>query len=303
MIESWYWGELFDARPGTLFSMLRCYMDESGLGKNVQEVVCCIAGFQCRNSLCYPFQEEWKAVLLEYGIDEFKSKQFWAVAEDGGLTGKYKGWSFEKANIFVSELVRIIQRHKCHMLGAAVNLHDFFSYDEESRKFLTGATFHIDRNRFVTSGKPNSAYFTALNVVVGQGVKRAAVDREECHFIFDEQEEYASLAKTRVAELRSHFKEAGIADFLGSVGYSPSHKVRPLQAADLAAHVCKEYYRRKMLGRPVEIKIRGVLTPLEIFSHLLTDDNFSLFKLEKKEMDTILAGEPTPVDEPEPQPS
>ena len=162
-IEPWYWGDVVCPAAGseTPFLMLRCYMDESGLGKNVQEVLCCIAGVQCRNSLCMPLQEQWGLVLEKYGVDEFKSKAFWTVAQDGGLVGAYKGWSFERANIFISDLVRVIQRHKCHIFGAVVNLTDFFSFDEESRRFLTGATFHIQRQRFVSSGKPNSAYFMA----------------------------------------------------------------------------------------------------------------------------------------------
>jgi hypothetical protein len=295
-------GELFDASPDTLFTVLRSYLDESGLGKNVQEVLCCIAGFQCRNSLCIPFQDQWGKTLAEYGIDEFKSKQFWTVAQDGALTGKYSGWSFGKANLFISDLVRLIRGHRCHLLAAVVNLRDFFSYDEDSRRYLTGASFHIKKQRFTSSGKPNSAYFTALTAVIGKGVERASKDRQLCHFIFDEQNEYESLAKSRVSEMRGHFAGSPLALFLGDVGYSPSHRVLALQAADLAAHVCKEYYRRKMLGIPIEIDTtRGLLTPLEIFSHLIDDNDkeFSLFKLEKKEMDAILHLDDAPVDVPE----
>jgi hypothetical protein len=250
-----------------------------------------------------PLQEQWGLVLEKYGVDEFKSKAFWTVAQDGGLVGAYKGWSFERANIFISDLVRVIQRHKCHIFGAVVNLTDFFSFDEESRRFLTGATFHIQRQRFVSSGKPNSAYFMALTAVIAKAVERAATDRELCHFIFDEQEEYASLAKTRVAELREHLGRSGLADSLGDVGYSPSHRVRALQAADLVAHVCKYFYRQKIIGQqPWEsMNHRGLLTPWEIFAHLLTDTNHSLFKLDRPVMEAILSGEIMPLDNPEPE--
>jgi hypothetical protein len=148
---------------------------------------------------------------------------FWTVAQDGGLAGGYKGWSFDRANNFISDLVRVIQRHKCHIFGAVVNLSDFYSFDEESRRFLTGATFHIQRQRFVSSGKPNSAYFMVLTAVIAKAVERAAMDRELCHFIFGEQEEYASLAKTRVAEFRQHLRRSGLADSLGdSVIHPPT---------------------------------------------------------------------------------
>lgn len=299
---SWAWGELFDAGPNTLFTMLRSYMDESGLGKNLEEVLCCIAGLQCRNSRCPSLKEQWRLTLLEYKIDEFKAKQFWTVARDGGLSGKYKGWSFGKANAFISDLVRVVQRHECHILGAVVNLRDFFAYDADDRRFLTGATYHVKRQRFITSGKPSSAYFVALNAVLGQGLKLAAKDREECHFIFDEQEEYSSLAKNRIADMRVNLAGSGLEMFLGNAGYSPSHKEGALQAADLVAHVCKEYYRREMLGLPIEIDdSRGLLTPLEILTHLLTDDNFSFFRLGKLEMDAVLIGEEPPTAKPERQ--
>ena len=241
-----------------------------------------------------PFQEDWFTALKEYGVDEFKSKEFWTVEKDGGLAGKYKGWSFDKANCFISDLVRIIRGHNCYLMAAVVNLPDFFSYDEESRKYLTGAEFHVLRKRFISSGKPNSAYATAFTAIVGKAVERAAQDRELCHFIFDEQSEYESFARARIADLRKHYAEMGFSNFLGDLGYSPSHRVGALQAADLVAHVCKTYYRLKFTGQPVEIQQRGLLVPLEIFSHLLADDNHAFYKLEKEDMDAILSGDPAP---------
>jgi hypothetical protein len=263
-------------------------MDESGLGKQVSDVICCIAGFQGRNPLWISFEEEWARTLEQYGIDEFHAKEFWARDASGGLVGKYRGWTFDHANSFISDLVRIIQRHKLYMLAAVVNLADFFSYDIEERRFLTGATFDVAKWRFITTGKPSTAYFVALNAVVMQGVKRSAEGRQLCHFIFDEQDQYASLAKDRIAQLRNSSRGKGIREYLGDAGYFPSRRVRALQSADLAAHLCKEYYKREMTGRPLDIEYRSVLTPLEILTHILNDDNYAFFKIGKKEMDAML---------------
>jgi hypothetical protein len=47
---------------------------------------------------------------------------------------------------------------------------------------------------------------------------------------------------------------------------------------------------------------RGLLTPWEIFAHLLTDSNHSLFKLDRPVMDAILSGGIMPLDNPLPEP-
>ncbi len=137
--------------------MLKFHMDESGLGKNKDEQVCCVGGFATQNSSWKTFQKHWSNVLAEYGIDEFHSKEFWQRRKDGGLCGKYAEWSFAKANRFMGRLLRLISSYNLHLLSGTISLEDFFSYPVSQRKYLTGAVYHSNKQEFITSGKPNAA--------------------------------------------------------------------------------------------------------------------------------------------------
>ncbi len=272
--------------------MLKCYVDESGLGKNQDEIVCCVAGFFSRNAHWGKFQKHWRALLKKYGLDEFKAKDFWRRSTTGGLTGKYANWSFGDANEFMQSVIRLILDYRLHLLGSAVNLAEFFSYAEEDRRFLTGAQFDVTKSAFVTSGKPTTAYFAAFNVVVTQGAKIGARKKELMHFVFDEQNEFAPLARQRMPELRESEQLGGVREFLGDLVYSPSSRVLPLQCADLVAFACKDYYRREMSGLPIDFVERAVISPMEVLQQILLGlpvENQSLFKLGRQEFDLMLS--------------
>src|SRR5258708_5857477 len=108
--------------------MLKFYMDESGLGKNKDEKVCCVAGFIAQNSAWRGFHKNWKRLLEQFGLGEFKAKEFWDRRPDGSLSGKYANWSFDRANDFMVGVVRLIVSYRLRLLGSVVKLPDFFSY-------------------------------------------------------------------------------------------------------------------------------------------------------------------------------
>lgn len=123
--------------------MLKFYIDESGLGKNTDEKVCCVAGFAARNADWKMFAKLWADLLRDYDLNEFHSKEFWTRNKSGGLTGKYANWSFAEANKFIGEVITLIVSYKLAFLGAAVDLLAFFSYPQIDRKYLTGALFDV----------------------------------------------------------------------------------------------------------------------------------------------------------------
>lgn len=186
-ITQWYLADLVHpvATESTLFAMLKFYMDESGIGKNPDERVCSVAGFVAQNSAWRGFQKQWRETLEDHGIDEFHSKEFWARHADGGLAGKYKTWSFDRANKFITKLAELIVSYNPYLLGSVIKLSDFFSYQLKQRQYLTGADYREDTGTFITSGKPKAAYFVPFHVVVIKGVELGTSLREDCHFVLD----------------------------------------------------------------------------------------------------------------------
>ena len=164
-------------------------------------------------------------------LDEFHSKEFWTRKPDGGLTGKYRDWSFADANDFMLRAIELILDYKLYLLGSAINLTDFFAYSTEDRKFLTGARFDFDRQKFLTTGKPDAAYFVPFGVVVQKGTAIGRDNKELAHFIFDEQNEFSPLALERIGQLRNSPDGAGLKEFLGSAVFGSSAQLLPLQVA------------------------------------------------------------------------
>lgn len=285
----WYLGKLVypTANAATNSAMLKFHMDESGLGKNRDEQVCCVGGFATQNSSWKTFQKNWSNVLAEYGIDEFHSKEFWQRRKDGGLCGKYAEWSFAKANRFMGRLLRLISSYNLHLLSGTISLEDFFSYPVSQRKYLTGAVYHSNKQEFITSGKPNAAYFVPFNLVIIRGLELGAKQKEMVHFVFDEQNEFSPKALERIAEMRK-FDNSSLTQFLGDTVYCSSFRVPALQCADLAAFTCREFYKRKMYGLPIMAEDRGVVTPMEVFGVIIRRRNHRIFKLQRAEMDGIL---------------
>ncbi len=236
------------------------------------------------------FQKHWRSLLDDYALDEFHSKEFWARKSDGGLTGKYRGWSFGDANDFMLRAIDLILDYRLYLLGSAINLTDFFAYSIEDRKFLTGARFDFDRQTFLTTGKPDAAYFVPFGVVVQKGTAIGRDKKELAHFIFDEQNEFSPLALERIRQLRKSPDGAGLKEFLGSAVFDSSARLLPLQVADLAAFTCKEYYKRALYGLPIHYVERAVIGPMEVLAKLLREDNHSLFDLRKKQLDMLLGG-------------
>jgi hypothetical protein len=286
----WYLDQLVhpEASEDTIFVMLKFYMDESGLGKNTDEKVCCVAGFVAKNADWKKFSKHWADLLGDYNLDEFHSKEFWTRNNTGGLTGKYAEWSFADANEFMGKVIALIASYKLFFLGAAVDLSAFFSYPEIERKYLTGALLDVQTQTFITHGKPTAAYFVAFNGCIVKGLQRAAERGEMAHFVFDEQNEFSPRALERIAEIRETLGSMGLGQFLGDAVFSCSRTVLPLQTADLAAYCCKEHYKRKMTGASMQVPDRPVITGIEVLVQILEKCESQFYRLGKQEMDGML---------------
>lgn len=186
--------------------------------------------------------------------------------------------------------VDLILDYKLYLLGSSIKLDDFFSFSVEERRFLTGARFDFGKHKFVTTGKPNAAYFVPFNAVVTHGAIIGREKQQLAHFVFDEQNEFSPRALQRIAELRNSRDGVGLKEYLGSAVFASSFEILPLQVADLAAFTCREYYKRQMQGLPIQCGDHAVITAMEVLTKLIRNGNHRLFKLETKELCLLLKG-------------
>jgi hypothetical protein len=281
--------------------MLKFFIDESGLGKHMAEKVCSVAGFVASNSAWNQFQQNWGELLDEYGVTEFHAKEFWMRRPDGHLAGMYQNWQFSQARSFIADIINLIAACQPWLVGASIKLEDYFSYSADQRRYLTGAMYQTSNSVFRSTGKPGSAYFVPFQVVVIKSMELGVEEREDCHFVFDEQKEFEPLALKRLAEMKANPEHKRLALIWGDTVFSSSSRVLPLQTADLAAFCCKEYYKQKMYSLPFNLhEERSVPSPLDVFKSLLqrlVPHKVRLFKLEKDEMDRLLAHSTLPTDD------
>ena len=171
----WYFDQLIHPEAGsdTVFAVLKFYMDESGIHKSPEGMVCAVAGFAASNSVWKKFTPQWAKLLRRYGLTEFHSKLFWNRDQDGGLVGAYRNWTFENCNALLSAIIGLINSHELFLLASVLDLRVFNTYPEDQRRYLTGAIWHDKKARFLTSGKPSAPYFVPFQSCVSIAAVRS----------------------------------------------------------------------------------------------------------------------------------
>jgi hypothetical protein len=287
----WYLDQLVHPEAGrdTIFAVLKFYMDESGIYKGPEGMVCAVGGFAATNSAWKKFIPKWAQLLRRHKLDEFHSKLFWNRNLEGGLVGEFRGWRFEDCNAFLSAMIGLINGHELFLLGAAVDLNAFYGYPEEQRRYLTGAIWHNKKARFLTTGKPGAPYFVPFHACVSHAIQIAEQKADVAHFVFDEQNEFSRLALQRIPEIRRALEGVGLSAVVGDCVFSSSTQVPALQIADLAAFVCREFYKGQW-GYPQSIPEDGpVWGPQYVLSRIQKTGNHQLFSLKKEELDFLVA--------------
>jgi len=130
-------------------SYLEAYMDDSGSHDGAPVSV--IAGYFGGHRRWMEFEDRWRPVLERYGVSEFHAKPFWDRDKEGTRTsGEYKGWSNDRAESFLDELLRIIESsERIFPFACAVENEQWEKQTEENRLLFSG-------------GKPSKSVFLAF---------------------------------------------------------------------------------------------------------------------------------------------
>jgi hypothetical protein len=222
--------------------VLEAYFDESGIqggdgtSQNPPSPVCVVAGYFGGYGWLKKLGKRWSSVLRRYNIPEFHAKEFWGFTKDGGRIGPYKGWSDSKADVFLNELVSIIENHyKVHPVASAVVVGSFNALAYNKRRFLTGG--QLVNGRFNSSGCPGKPYFLPFQVALLDAADYAPVGGK-VNFFFDLNKNFKGYA----LDVYALIKQQGVrtADRLGEIVFPTGLEAVQLQAADL---LCYESFR------------------------------------------------------------
>jgi hypothetical protein len=220
--------------------MLKAYFDESGIHEGAK--ACVVAGYWGKVGPWRRLDSNWRSTLKKFGVslEQFRAKE---VLNRNGL---FHRWDDEKHGEFLARIGAVVRDTKIHPVCYGVFTEDFFSLSLPERRFLTGASWHAERQKFLSTGSPSKPYFVAftecLKIVasytpaVGRvnfffGIDRPAAEYAGALFRYlKKRTRLTRLAKVQVDSRFSTEKFGGI--------YFPLAKETPsLQVADLLAYL------------------------------------------------------------------
>lgn len=211
--------------------MLEVYLDDSGIHDD--SPYCVVAGLAAGANPWKRFDEQWKLLLEEHELDDFHAKDFF---KRGGLFWK---WDDEKFYGFLDRMTSIIRSLKLNVVGFAVDRAVFDSLPEGFRRFLTGAGYDLDRMKMKGTGAPSKPYFHCLSWCLYKAAQLARHSEIPIHVYCDQQTHYEPLARSLFEEWKE--LEGVYGGRLTSIEFASRRNHRPLQAADLVAHVLYRY--------------------------------------------------------------
>jgi hypothetical protein len=216
------------------------------------------------------FGDAWKEIIQRYNVREFHARDFWRFDQHRERVGPYRGWSKEKADAFLYELVGVITRHrrKIHPISATVVVACFNKLSHNQRRFLTGG--FLKDGKFGSSGAPTKPYFLPFQVCIVQSATNAPVGGK-AHFAFDLNKQFKGHALQLFALVRQ--SELKVQDRIGEVTFPTGLEAVQLQAADLLCYRSYRHAQRKV--RDPEIQVPHLLR--QLLSGLLSLSDFPFF--------------------------
>jgi hypothetical protein len=220
--------------------MIQGYMDETGIQAGAN--VCLIAGYFGGPGQWKKFGEAWTKIITKHNVAEFHAKEFWAFNKDGERAASaYRGWSRDKADSFLEELVAVITSHKVHPVSSTIVVESFNRLSHNQRRFLTGGK--LVNGKFKTSGCPSKPYFVPFQLCVVDIADNAAVGGK-AHYAFDLNKEFKGYA-TDLFSLVKGLEDLKVRDRIGGVKFPTGLEAVQLQAADLLCYRSYQYAQKR----------------------------------------------------------
>jgi Protein of unknown function (DUF3800) len=260
---------------GKWFAMLQAYIDESGIHHESQ--LCALAGYVGGVRRWSEFERRWGMVLDQDGIEEFHAKEFWA-RHNGKPVGDYEGWTENRLNGFLNDLLGAIRATDIYPSGAGIVVGEWNKLNHNERRYITGAQAGLGRAKFYTSGSPTKPYFVPFHHCVFNPTKYCK-PQMKVHFVADQNKQLEGWA-VRVFSDMKELTSWGSA--LGDLTFSDSKSARGLQAADLLAYRIYQFGRKKLLHP----RLRPDAVLAAALSKQRSDHDLKLF--DKRGLDLLL---------------
>ena len=216
------------------------YADESGThdptGTHHGSEVAIVVGWVADKAIWDDqFEPQWRSALERYEIKvPFRMSEFMdRINGPNNPDWPYHGWSDEKRNAFMMELIPIVRDTAWFAVGGAVNVKD---YDQCLPDWIKDDAQH-----------PYTFCFQLLlNVLLPElekSLEPPLAPDDQVAFFFDQQKEFekrARLAFNRVKGLRD------TRDRMGALAFVDKRKYVPLQAADLLAYLLRSAQAKRI---------------------------------------------------------
>jgi len=223
-----------------VFVSLVCYADESGThditGEHKGAEVVAVAGFLSWQDNWKTFCGEWQEVLArkEYDVPFFHYSDL--------VHGKwpYEGWSREKIDKFIYELIPIARDNILVGIAGSVGVKDYYKIPDYKK------------------GKYKKPYHFCFQFFLGQTLNKLRegfcekpfAPGEKVAFILDQTDEFGPEAhKIFLQDKKTYDKDQR----LGTISFADKIDCLPLQAADLFAGRCRKVVTR-ILQNKIAIK-------------------------------------------------
>lgn len=211
-----------------ILAMLRLYIDDSG--KEDQSPVQVLAGYVATAEQWAMFSNDWKTILDEAGIEEFKMNDAWRLSRE------YQPKGHLARDSIIVKAICCIRKHARAAVGTSIRFDHFYN------------CFDPIGDRQDPIGRPYyMGFFSVLSMVYGICHKARQKDIE---IIFDKQ---GGESEAYILSNFYEFKKIIEKQFPGLSLHTPmfqdSRAVLPLQAADLLAWLLRRDALNCVRGR------------------------------------------------------
>jgi len=215
-----------------IFTMIQAYMDDSGT--HAKAPICTLGGYFGGVGRWKEFERRWQSVLDRYHVKDFHAKRFWAKTPTGERVDDYKGWSDEKADLFLKELLKTIERSTIYPFVSGVVAEEWKKIELAQRRLFTGAT------RSHPTGAPTRSIFLAFIGCIFR-ITSYCKPGITVEIVVDQDRRNEKWAHLCIRGLKDEIPELGRQ--IGDLTFADRKKARPLQAADLIAYEANLYAR------------------------------------------------------------
>lgn len=257
----------YPGRPFSTVAVVVVYSDAAYQG-GIVAVAGYLGAFDEWNALFVP---AWRGMLADPGwpteVKEFKASD---CRNGGGAFQDEMGWTAADRHRLMVEAVKVITATPVEMvgLGAAIELPPLLSH-----------TALMAYERF--------AFFMCFQHLVQNALRvtghRLPNDSDEVQFIFDEQKGYEGLAREMFRKARDSVPGVDVRHRVSDPLFGKSHKLIPLQAADLLAHETYKEVKNLREGRKLSGALRALVKGRAHYGDFIDAPTFALLERASRE--------------------